>query len=70
MDKRRGSHQRRLLDLLMQGQLENFVRDLRDVGVSWRRIAIELEKRTGVDVAGGTLHAWFRDEDEDEAKAG
>ena len=61
---------RRLLDVLLNGGLEELVRERRGQGVPWRLIAREIHERTGEDVLGETLRLWFGPElaDPDEAQ--
>jgi len=40
--------------------LANLIAERRQRGVSWRRIALELDRRTGTDVTGETLRLWHR----------
>jgi len=48
-----------------QGQpLEAFVRERRALGVPWRRITLDVNSRTGMDLNPDTLQRWFPDEDE------
>lgn len=42
-----------------EGQLAELVDQRRAEGVSWRRIARELEERTGVVVTHETIRSWF-----------
>ena len=63
----RYSHTRRLLDVLFEGGLENFVRRRRDQARSWRGISVEIYDRHQVEITPQTLAGWFP---EDEAKAG
>jgi len=49
----------RLADHLLHGQLEAYVRERREAGKSWRRIALNLRDEVGVDVAHETLRNWF-----------
>jgi hypothetical protein len=57
---------RRLLDLILGGQLTSFVVERRDHGDSWRVIGRDLYQRTGVDVTGETLRQWYGDDDRKE----
>ena len=41
--------------------LAAYLSQRREQGTSWRRIAVELTVRTGIDVAGETLRLWHRD---------
>lgn len=49
------------LDHLMggDGALTQWVTARRSDGVSWRRIAVELEDETGIDVTHETVRSWF-----------
>lgn len=49
-----------LADLLLDRPVEEWARERRARGLSWRRIALELRDVTGgkVDVAPATLIAW------------
>ncbi len=38
--------------------LAELIAERRSAGVAWRRIAIEITARTGVDVTGETLRIW------------
>jgi hypothetical protein len=49
----------RLLDLLLEGQLDAFVTERRARGEPWRTIARDLYDQTDVDVTGETLRAWY-----------
>lgn len=40
--------------------LAALVEERRTSGISWRKIAIEVTARTGVDVAGETLRVWHQ----------
>lgn len=51
----------RLLDVLLDGELETFVAERRQGGAPWRIIAREIYDRTGVDVTGQTLWVWFHE---------
>jgi hypothetical protein len=55
---------RHLADVLVNG-VEKYVRDRRQAGLSWRRIALELRDSTDakVDVTHETLRSWFADRD-------
>ena len=50
---------RNLLDLRLDGNLDGLVTGLRLGGWSWRRIATEVERRTGVAVSHESLRAWY-----------
>jgi hypothetical protein len=60
----------RLADMMLDGKLRQFVEERRSVGLSWRRIALDLRDETdrGIDVAHETLRGWFpEDRDQDPA---
>lgn len=40
--------------------LADLIEPRRSAGVSWRRIALEVFTRTGIDVAGETLRVWHQ----------
>lgn len=40
------------------GSLADLVATRRGEGVSWRRIALEITARTGIDIAGETVRVW------------
>jgi hypothetical protein len=48
-----------LLDLKMNGRLEEYVTARRGEGLSWRLIMNEVRDQTGSDVSHETLRAWF-----------
>lgn len=48
----------RLADVLLGEPVENWLKRLRDEGLSWRRISNRLRDEKQVDVAPGTLMAW------------
>jgi hypothetical protein len=50
---------RALADHLLDGKLDEFVLGQRAAGIAWRKIAIELLERTGVDVTEQTLRNWY-----------
>jgi hypothetical protein len=54
---------RRLLNLLLEGQLRPFVKARREQGLPWRIIARDVFDATGVDVTAETLRVWFGDSD-------
>jgi hypothetical protein len=56
-----------LANYLLPDGLDQFVRERRDAGKSWRRIALELRDATGVDVTHQTLYAWFAGDENGEA---
>lgn len=55
---------RAAVDLLLgeDEPLERFVRSRRGEGMAWRRIAVELYDRTGVDITHESLRSWFPEE--------
>ena len=61
---RTGTTTQRLIDHLLGGKLEEFVRTRRDRTrpLSWRRISMERWQETGEDVAYETLRAWYPDD--------
>jgi hypothetical protein len=50
---------RRLLDLHLNGTLDEYVRTLRERGTSWASIADNLIARTGIRVSDETLRLWY-----------
>jgi hypothetical protein len=40
--------------------LRGLISQRRDEGVAWRRIALEVSARTGVDITGETLRVWHQ----------
>ena len=50
-----------LADLILKGELANFLRELRSQGDSWETIAKRLGVATDqrVDVSGATVQGWF-----------
>lgn len=38
--------------------LADLVSERRQAGISWRKIAIEITMRTGIDITGETLRVW------------
>ncbi len=54
---------RRYADLLLQGQLETFVRERRAQDRAWRLISRDLWETTGgeLDITYETLRSWFPD---------
>lgn len=50
---------RRLLDLLIDGGLEQFVTSRREAGESWRRICFDIEAVYDVEITDVTLRDWF-----------
>lgn len=56
------SNTARLMDLKLDEGLAEFVTFRRNLGVSWRRIASQLQEATGVTVTQETVRAWFADE--------
>lgn len=50
----------RLIDHMLDGQLDAFVLDRRQAGLAWRLIARDLYYRTGVDVTDQALRTWYR----------
>ncbi len=54
---------RRYADLLLQGQLETFVRERRAQDRAWRLISRDLWEATGgeLDITYETLRSWFPD---------
>lgn len=55
---------RRLADHLLGASLEQWVRERRERGDSWKRIATELHAATygQVDIVAETLRLWFRND--------
>lgn len=53
----------RLIDLRLDGELEEFVRSRRAAGRSWRLIARDIYDATGQDVTEVTVRSWYRDVD-------
>jgi hypothetical protein len=51
--------QRQLVDTKLGGNLDGLVAGLRLGGWGWRKIAVEVTKRSGVDVSHETLRNWF-----------
>lgn len=39
--------------------LRTYVDSRREAGRSWRRIALEVTARTGIDITGEALRVWF-----------
>lgn len=56
------THTAQLLDLKLEGGLEEFVTFRRKLGVSWRNIARQIHDATGVAVTHETIRAWFPDD--------
>jgi len=52
---------RKLLDHLIEGGLEQFAREQRTAGKSWRQISMRINDRFGEDVHPETLRLWFPD---------
>lgn len=52
---------RRLVDELLDGDLDAYVEKRRRSGRSWRLIARDLRDDIGVDVTDRTLLTWYRD---------
>ena len=50
---------RRLLDHLLDGQLDTFVLDRRALGQPWRIIARDLHAATGEDITPEALRSWY-----------
>lgn len=50
-----------LLDIKLDGGLNDFVHSRRDRGASWRRISLDIRDEVGVDVTHETLRSWFPD---------
>lgn len=48
-----------LADVLLKGTLDEFVKTRRADGVSWRKIARDLEDATGVDVTFESVRNWY-----------
>jgi hypothetical protein len=46
------------IELKLGEPLAQMIAARRASGVSWRRIAMEINARTGVDIAGETLRVW------------
>jgi hypothetical protein len=57
---------RRYADLLLQGQLEEFVRSRRAKRRAWRLISRDLWEETGgeLDLTYETLRSWFSDDED------
>jgi len=64
MVKRTMTSKRRLVELLMNDQLEPYVRKRRAQGAAWVHISREINERTGEYVAYETLRGWFPDDNE------
>jgi intein-encoded DNA endonuclease-like protein len=58
------SDTQRLADVLLDGRLEEFVREKRKAGRSWRLIALDLRDAVGVDLTYQTLCNWYPDQPE------
>ena len=56
------SNTRRLVDVLLDGQLDALVQERRDQGVVWRKIAREIYDRTGVDLSHETIRGWYTED--------
>ena len=50
---------RRLLDLLLDGKLDDFVHERRAEGQPWRIIARDVHAQTGVDITPEALRSWY-----------
>lgn len=50
---------RRLVDTLLDGGLDAYVKRRRSEGMSWRRISQDLFAGIGVDVHERTLWSWY-----------
>jgi hypothetical protein len=48
------------IELKLGTPLADFLRDRRADGVPWRKLAIELTDKTGIDVTGETLRVWHQ----------
>lgn len=57
----------RLLDRLIDGGLEAFVREHRADGRSWRVVSREIYDATGEDISIESLRSWFPDDENGEA---
>ena len=55
------STKRQLVEDRLGSDLEAFVLDLRQDGVSWPVISRRIERVVGVQVSGNTLRLWFED---------
>lgn len=55
------SDKRRLTDLLLDGQLDGIIKELRDARISWEGIARAISNRSGVYVTGVTVRGWGKD---------
>lgn len=51
----------RLADALLGRPLEDYVRERRIAGDSWRRICLQLRDDIDLDISDETLRAWFLD---------
>lgn len=52
----------RLIGHLLERDLREFVVEARNAGKGWRTIAAEITEKTGQELSGETLRAWFADE--------
>jgi len=50
---------RRLLDVILDGGLDEYVTARRQAGQSWRTIMLDLLADTKVDVTEATLRSWY-----------
>jgi hypothetical protein len=55
------SHSAQLIDLKLSGTLTHLVTVGRRDGKSWRRLALDIRDRTGIEIAHETLRGWFAD---------
>ena len=55
------STKRQLVEDRLGSDLEAFVLDLRQDGVSWPVISRRIERVVGVQVSGNTLRLWFEE---------
>lgn len=52
----------RLVDTLMDGNLDSFVAERRAAGRAWRLISRDIYEATKVDVTNETLRRWYQEE--------